>query len=109
MLHIASIRVHSYALLGGEPGMPAEFRLYQNYPNPFYPQSTIRFDLPRDQQVRLELYTITGRRVATLEDRTLRAGRHSVQVDASGLASGIYLYRLISEEFSETGKLSVIK
>ena len=109
MLHIATIRVHSYALLGGEPGMPGEFRLYQNYPNPFYPHSTIRFDLPRDQHVRIELYTITGSRVATLEDRTLRAGRHSVQVDASALASGVYLYRLVSEEFSETGKLSVIK
>jgi flagellar biosynthesis regulator FlaF len=109
MLHIASIRVYSYALLGGEPGMPAEFRLYQNYPNPFYPQTTIRFDLPRDQHVRIDLFTITGRRVATLEDAPLRAGRHSVQVDASALASGVYLYRLHSEEFTETGKLSVIK
>ena len=109
MLHIASIRVYSYALLGGEPGMPTEFRLFQNYPNPFYPQTTIRFDLPRDEHVRIELYTITGRRVATLEDAPLRAGRHSVQVDASALASGVYLYRLHSDEFTETGKLSVIK
>lgn len=108
-LNVSSIKVWSYPLMGSEPGEPQEFRLYQNYPNPFYPQSTIRYDLPREQHVRLDLFTITGQFIQTLVDGPRRAGRHSVPVDASSLASGVYIYRLVSEEYNESGRMSVIK
>jgi hypothetical protein len=109
MLNLTNIRVNSQPLMGGQPGEPTEFRLYQNYPNPFYPHSTIRYDLPQDQHVRIDLYTITGQRVTTLFEGQAQAGRHSVPVDTSGLASGIYIYRFISDQYTDTGKLSVIK
>jgi hypothetical protein len=101
--------VWAQPLMGGEPGEPKEFMLYQNYPNPFYPQSTIRYDLPMDQHVRLDLYTITGQHIQRLVDGPRRAGRHSVPVDASSLASGIYVYRLVTDDYNSSGKLSVIK
>ncbi len=108
-LSISSIRVESQPLLGAPTGPPQEFRLFQNYPNPFYPHTTIRYDLPSDQNVRIDLYTIDGRFIATVEEGQARAGRHSVHVDASGYASGVYLYQFTSDDFSETGKMVVIK
>ncbi|MEX2410844.1 MAG: T9SS type A sorting domain-containing protein, partial [Candidatus Paceibacterota bacterium] len=85
------------------------FRLFQNYPNPFYPISTIRYDIPVDQHVRIDLYTITGQFVRTLVNRQDSAGRHSVTIDATTLSSGVYIYRLTSEDFSDSVKMSVIK
>lgn len=108
-LAISEIRVRSLPLLGGEPGVPQRFRLYQNYPNPFYPNSTLRYDLPEDQQVRIDLYTIEGRHVGTVEERFARRGRHSVPLHLPHLASGVYFIRFTSELYQETGKMSIIK
>lgn len=108
-LHISEINVTSFALMGSEPGAPEDFALFQNYPNPFYPHTTIRYDLPLDQHVQIDLYTVTGQHIARVEDRQAEAGRHSVEVDASSLASGIYIYRMSTELFNETGKMSIIK
>lgn len=108
-LNISSIKVWSQPLMGSEPGEPKEFKLYQNYPNPFFSQSTIRYDLPKDQYVRLDLYTITGQHIKTLVDGQRRATRHSVTMDASTLASGIYVYRLLTDDYKGSGRLSVIK
>jgi hypothetical protein len=108
-LNITNIRVSSFPLMGGEPGEPEVFQLYQNYPNPFYPHTTIRYDLPAAQHVRLDLYTITGQHVKRIEDRQARAGRHSVDLDVSSLASGIYIYRIVTDDFSDAGRMSVIR
>lgn len=108
-LNISRISVSSQPLMGSAPGDPQEFKLYQNYPNPFYPQSTIRYDLPQDQHVRLDLYTISGQHIKTLFERHVRAGRHSVPVDVSTLASGVYVYRIVTDDYNSSGKLSVIK
>lgn len=109
MLNISEIHITSEPLLGEDPGPPQEVRLFQNYPNPFYPYTTIRYDLPEDQHVKIDLYSIDGRHVATLEDREAESGRHHVDVDVSGLAAGIYLYRLLTDDFSEIKKMSVVK
>lgn len=78
--------------------LPEKVRLYQNYPNPFNPVTTMRFELTGDHQcARLSVYDILGRRVAVLVDGELPAGVHTVPFDASGLASGVYLYRLETE------------
>jgi len=70
-----------------------DFRLYQNYPNPYNIVTTIIFSLPEVSQVKTEVYDLTGRRVAVLCDRHYPAGTYSVQFDGSALASGIYILR----------------
>ncbi len=91
---------------------PLEFALEQNYPNPFNPETTIAFTLPESGPVTLELYDITGRRVATLLDRSMDSGRHTVRFDArnhTGLASGVYLYRLQSPSRQSVRKMTILK
>jgi len=109
MLNISEIQVTSEPLLGEPTGRPEDIRLFQNYPNPFYPTTTIRYDLPSKKHVKMDLYTIDGRHVATLEDREAEPGRHHVDVDVSGLATGLYLYRFLADEYSEVKKMSVVK
>lgn len=76
------------------PALPRLFALRQNYPNPFNPATTIGFDLPEDSRVDLVVLDLLGRQVAVLIDGDRSAGRHNVTFDASGLASGVYFYRL---------------
>ncbi|MDP4174893.1 MAG: family 10 glycosylhydrolase, partial [Bacteroidota bacterium] len=74
--------------------LPETISLTQNYPNPFNPSTTINFSLPLSQKTVLKVYDLLGREIATLIDGILPAGQNSVKFDASGLASGIYLYQL---------------
>lgn len=83
--------------------------LSQNAPNPFNPNTTIRFTIPERQRVTLEVFDLLGRRVATLIDEERNAGRYSVPFDASSLASGVYLYRLVANKKVLTGKMTLIK
>ncbi|MDX1640724.1 MAG: CotH kinase family protein [Balneolaceae bacterium] len=109
MLQISEVRVTSKVLSEKQEPKPEEFHLYQNYPNPFYPHTRIRYDLPRDQHVRIDLYSIDGRHIAKLEDRQAEAGSHHIDVNVTSLASGIYLYRLVTDDFSDIKKMSVVK
>ena len=90
-------------------GLPGEFNLKQNYPNPFNPVTQIRYDLPRDADVRLEVFTVTGQRVATLVNGRQEAGSHTVAFDASRLASGVYIYRIQAGEFTMSRQMTFIK
>ncbi len=89
--------------------IPEEFRLEQNYPNPFNPTTDIRFALPERMEVTLEVYTIHGQHIATLIDGMLDAGFHSVTFEAGGISSGIYLYRLQSEQSVATRSMVYIR
>jgi hypothetical protein len=89
--------------------LPASFALMQNYPNPFNPSTTIRFELPVDAKVRLEVFDMLGRSVAVLADGEYRSGNHSMPFHAGNLASGLYLYRLQTPDFTETRKMMLIK
>ncbi len=89
--------------------LPESFSLSQNYPNPFNPVTEIRYALPKDCQVRLEVYSILGQRVATLVEGTQEAGYKAVRWDASGVASGIYFYRLQAGSFVESKKMILLK
>ena len=77
-----------------EPPLPGTFSLEQNYPNPFANQTTIRFDVEKAGPVELEVFNISGQKVATLVSGSTAAGTHSVTFDGSRLPSGTYLYRL---------------
>jgi hypothetical protein len=89
--------------------MPTEFALEQNFPNPFNPSTTIRYALPEAAQVRLEVFTVAGQRVAVLASGEQRAGWHTASFDGSALASGVYIYRLQAGGFVQTRKLMLIK
>jgi DNA-binding beta-propeller fold protein YncE len=76
------------------PKVPVSFHLEQNFPNPFNPSTTIRYDLPNRAQVTLTVFNMLGQRVATLVQGEQEAGYHEAVFDARDLASGVYVYRL---------------
>ncbi len=85
------------------------FHLEQNYPNPFNPSTTIVYELPRQQQVTIEIFDSAGRKVATLLNGPQNAGRHELNFNAAHLASGVYYYRLSAGGFVQTKKMLVLK
>lgn len=89
--------------------IPAHFSLEQNFPNPFNPSTVITYQLPIKSSVTLKIYDVIGRELATIVNETQSAGKYSVQWNAAGLSSGVYLYRLQTNEFSSTKKLVLTK
>lgn len=89
--------------------IPNKYSLEQNYPNPFNPSTTISFGLPKAADVNLIVYDITGRVVAELVNGKLDAGMHSINFDASRIASGLYFYSIKTSDFTETKKMMLIK
>ncbi|MCH8487586.1 MAG: T9SS type A sorting domain-containing protein [Candidatus Cyclonatronum sp.] len=92
-----------------ETDVPRIVKLHQNYPNPFNPITNISYELPQQQEVRLEVYNVLGRRVAVLVSGTQPAGYHTIQFDASRLASGMYLYRLQAGSVVQTHKMMLVR
>ncbi|KPQ00900.1 MAG: extracellular protein [Bacteroidetes bacterium HLUCCA01] len=89
--------------------LPQTASLDQNYPNPFNPHTQIRFNLPASGEVSLNVFDVTGRRIATLVDAQLPAGTHTVRLDGNGLSSGVYIYQLVTQERSLSRKMTLIK
>lgn len=85
------------------------FHLEQNYPNPFNPSTVINYQVPSNGLVTLEVFDLTGRIVATLVNRVMPAGEHQAVFDASGLSSGVYMYRLVAGNQVLTRKMMLIK
>lgn len=97
-----------------EANLPESFALQGNYPNPFNPVTTIVFDLPEQAEVEVEIFDMLGRRVMTLGNQTMEAGlRKRVEFNGQGLASGVYLYRVIAtmsgHTAKDTGKMIMLK
>ncbi len=91
-------------------GIPREVELYQNYPNPFNPSSVIRFGVPEQARVQLEVFDVLGRKVMTLVDGDMKQpGRYNISFNARDLASGMYVYRLVIGEKVLTKKMMLIK
>jgi hypothetical protein len=90
--------------------VPWEFALAQNFPNPFNPETTIKFSLPESREVSLIIYNSLGQEVARLVDgRELTAGKYSMNWNAGDLPSGIYFYRLTAGQFSQMRKMVLMK
>ena len=89
--------------------LPKVFSLSQNHPNPFNPITQIKYALPRDCRVRLDVYNTIGQKVATLIDGEQKAGYKTVRWDAGSFASGIYFYRLQAGDFVETKKMILLR
>ena len=110
--------VAKFSLISGvddeENNLPDHFGLAQNYPNPFNPTTEIWFSLPKACHVNLEIYNTVGQRVATLVDGSMPAGEHSVTWSGSGsggqsVATGVYFYRLLAEDFVDSKKMVLLK
>ncbi|MCB0723627.1 MAG: T9SS type A sorting domain-containing protein [Ignavibacteriae bacterium] len=89
--------------------IPDKYELYQNYPNPFNPNTNIKFDLPKGSNVKLTIYNSLGQKVAELFNGELSAGTYRYSWGAGNFASGIYFYRLETDEFVQTKKLVLLK
>ncbi len=92
-----------------EPFLPQQTRLYANYPNPFNPETLIPYRLMKREKVELSVFDITGRKIATLLNKVEDAGEHTVRFDASGLAGGVYIYRLKSASFVDSRKMVLLR
>ncbi len=88
--------------------IPASYKLYQNYPNPFNPVTSIRFDIPNNEQVTMKIYDLLGKEVFSLNEYK-HAGSYEVKFDGSNLASGMYFYSLEANGFKDVKKMMLIK
>lgn len=89
--------------------IPTSYALNQNYPNPFNPSTKIKFSLPSSENVKLTIYDITGRKVRELVNQDLSAGVHTVDFNASNLASGTYIYRIQAGSYVQSKKMILMK
>ena len=92
-----------------KPAVVSNYKLYDNYPNPFNPSTVISYQLSRNSYIAVKIYDVLGREVATLVNEREDAGTHYVRFDGSGLSSGVYFYALTAGDFSQTKKMLLIK
>ncbi len=106
------IRTLTGGTIGIKPvsqSVPDKFSLMQNYPNPFNPNTVIKFDISQTSDTKLVIYNLLGKEVEVLVSEKLTAGSYQVQFNGSNLASGIYFYELITENFADKKKMVLIK
>ena len=107
--------VNRYEFLSTETkGMPTEFALHENYPNPFNPSTTLRFDLPELSDVNVIIYNMIGQKVKTYNMQNISAGHHSIKWNATNdlgdpVSAGVYLYQLQTKDFVNTRKMILLK
>ncbi|MCC6477226.1 S8 family serine peptidase [bacterium] len=98
----SGIETHSHAT-------PSDFVLHPVYPNPFNPDATVRFELPREANVRISLFDVLGRQVQLIADRRVSAGEHTARVDGSELSSGTYWLNVTANSQSRTQRIILLK
>ncbi len=92
-----------------EEGIPEVFSLSQNYPNPFNPSTVIKYSLPEKSNVSIKIYDMLGQEVATLVNEVKNAGTYQVNFDASGLTSGMYIYKIQAGDYVSSKKMMLLK
>jgi hypothetical protein len=93
----------------GNLPLPTVFAYYQNYPNPFNATTALRFDVPQQSRVQITIFNITGQEVARPVDAVYAPGRYRLLYDASGLPSGMYLVKMSAGDYTQTGKMMLLK
>ncbi|MBD3170286.1 MAG: S8 family serine peptidase [candidate division Zixibacteria bacterium] len=91
------------------PGIPAEYSLSDNYPNPFNSSTAINFSLPNESYVKLDVYNLQGQKIETLVDGQLNGGNHTINWDAGKYSTGVYFYKLDAGDFSQTKRMTLLK
>jgi hypothetical protein len=89
--------------------IPKEFKLYNNFPNPFNPSTRIKFDIASQSYAKLVVYDVLGREVLRLIDGNLKAGSYSIDLKADNLPSGVYFYKLVTDSYTDTKKMLLLK
>jgi hypothetical protein len=89
--------------------IPKDFVLYQNYPNPFNPSTKIKFAIPKNESVKIEVYNSIGQKIEALLNQHMKAGHHDVEFNAQNLSSGIYFYKIEAGEFQDVKKMILLK
>jgi DNA-binding beta-propeller fold protein YncE len=97
------------SIVDSRSDVPAGYALGQNYPNPFNPTTNIEFSIPQASDVTLKVYDITGREIATLVNQSMGAGTHTAQFDAANVSSGMYIYRMVANGYTLSGKMMLVK
>ena len=92
-----------------DPNLPTSYALSQNYPNPFNPVTTISFDLPESEVVKIRVFDLLGKVVATLHEGKLAAGYHKFNFSGVNVPSGVYFYRVESRNFTDVKKMTLVK
>jgi hypothetical protein len=87
----------------------SEYKLFNNYPNPFNPETNIRYSIPKKDFVSIKIYNSIGKEVSSYVNKIQEAGVYEVKFNANNLSSGVYYYKLVTNEFSETQKMILLK
>jgi hypothetical protein len=96
-------------ITGNNNSIPLKYALEQNYPNPFNPATVIKYQLPKSSNVKISIYDILGKEVATLINGSVEAGYHQVEFNGSNFASGLYIYKIEADGFTDVKKMMLIK
>lgn len=106
---VADFTANPVGIISLEGEIPQSFRLEQNYPNPFNPVTDIKFALPSASYVKLTVFNILGQEVEVLVNQQLKAGNYKVDWNASNYPSGVYIYKMVSGDYTDTKKMILIK
>jgi serine protease AprX len=87
----------------------ADFKLFQNFPNPFNPSTTVKISIPQDSFVKIALYDVLGNELKVLKQDLIIAGIHQFEINGSDLASGMYFVKMVAQGFQQTIKISLLK
>lgn len=94
---------------GNNNEMPTVFRLYNNYPNPFNPVTTIKYDVPKNSFVKISVYDVLGKLVTQLVNQDMKPGKYEANWNAENFASGVYFYKFEAETFTDLKKMVLLK
>jgi hypothetical protein len=94
---------------GNNNELPTVFKLYNNYPNPFNPSTSIKYDVPKNTFVKLTVYDVLGKFITNLVNQEMQPGRYEVVWDAKNYASGTYLYKIEAGDFTDVKKMTLVK
>ena len=95
--------------IGDETSIKFDFKLYDNYPNPFNPSTRIKYSVPNTSVVKLDVFNLVGEKISTLVNETKQPGTYEVSFDATNISSGVYFYKISTKEYSDVKKLMILK